>query len=182
MAPLKNIRQERFCQQLAAGLPAVRAYEAAGYKAHQSSSSRLRWFAMVQERLAEIQAEHAVANGITVSSLLNELEQARAKATDLNQLSAAVRATSEKAKISGLLVERAEVKVIEEREEAISPQQVLSRIANEIGEDVAEIIAQRFGVEDWREIRLVPATPRRFQAKPALEWRPPAKRNGRRLD
>jgi hypothetical protein len=50
-----------------------------------------------------------VPGKVTVETLLAELEAARAKATDLNQLSAAVRATDVKAKISGLLIERVEV-------------------------------------------------------------------------
>jgi hypothetical protein len=41
--------------------------------------------------------------------LITELEAARQKATDLDQLSAAVRAIEAKARVSGLLVQKMEV-------------------------------------------------------------------------
>jgi hypothetical protein len=63
----------------------------------------------VQERLAELQTEVAGATKITAQTLLAELESARKTATDLRQLSAAIRAIETKAKISGALIERVEV-------------------------------------------------------------------------
>ena len=44
-----------------------------------------------------------------MGSLLAELEDARAKASNLDQLSAAVRAIEAKAKVSGLLIQRTEI-------------------------------------------------------------------------
>ena len=44
-----------------------------------------------------------------MASLLQELEAAREKASDLDQLSAAVRAIEAKAKVSGVMVQRVEV-------------------------------------------------------------------------
>jgi hypothetical protein len=63
----------------------------------------------VQARLAELQEAAAKKSEVTVASLLDELEHARARADGLDQLSAAVKAISEKAKISGLLVQKVEV-------------------------------------------------------------------------
>jgi hypothetical protein len=60
-------------------------------------------------RLAELQAAVAKKAEVTVASLLDELEHARSRADGLDQLSAAVKAISEKAKISGLLVQRVEI-------------------------------------------------------------------------
>jgi hypothetical protein len=63
----------------------------------------------IRARLAEIQAAAAKKSEVTVQSLLDELEYARSRADSLNQLGAAVKAISEKAKISGLLVQSVEV-------------------------------------------------------------------------
>jgi hypothetical protein len=67
--------------------------------------------------------------------LLGELEAARAKATDLNQLSAAVKAISEKAKISGLLVQKVEVTQKDEYEGIESVEELLEVAADEFAGD-----------------------------------------------
>ena len=102
--PLRNVRHEKFVQALFEGKPASTAYEEAGYQPHDGNCIRLRGNERVQARLRELQETVAEANEVTVSSLLNELEQARARASSLDQLSAAVRAIEAKAKVSGLLI------------------------------------------------------------------------------
>jgi hypothetical protein len=87
------------------------AYEAAGYARDDANASRLKANPKVAARLAELQAEVAAETTVTVQGLLNELEDARKKATDLKQLSAAIKAIEGKAKLSGLLVERQKVEV-----------------------------------------------------------------------
>jgi hypothetical protein len=57
----------------------------------------------------ELQAEVAKDSKLTVAGLLAELEEARAKATDLKQLSAAVRACEAKARVGGLLIQKMEI-------------------------------------------------------------------------
>ncbi len=54
----------------------------------------------MKARLAELQEAVAKEHEVTVSSLLAELEAAREKASNLDQLSAAVRAIEAKAKVS----------------------------------------------------------------------------------
>ena len=63
----------------------------------------------MQARLSELQAEAAKSAEVTVASLLGELEDARVRATSLNQLGAVVKSISEKAKISGLLTTKIEI-------------------------------------------------------------------------
>jgi phage terminase small subunit len=109
MAPLKNPRHERFCQALLEGLSATDAHERAGYERDDGNAARLRANPKVVERLAELQAEVAKDTKVTVESLLSELEEARAKAVSLDQMSAAVKSISEKARISGLMVQKIEV-------------------------------------------------------------------------
>lgn len=109
MPPLNNARHERFVAGLLEGKSASQAYEGAGFRPDRGNAARLRASPQVQARLAELQGEVAKETKLTVEGLVAELEQARAKATDLKQLSASVRAIEAKAKISGLLVQRMEV-------------------------------------------------------------------------
>ena len=99
--PLKNVRQERFCLALAEGMSATSAYLQAGYKQSASATAnaaRLITSDNVKARLAHLQAMAAKASEVTVESLLGELEHARQRADGLDQLSAAVKAISEKAR------------------------------------------------------------------------------------
>jgi hypothetical protein len=107
--PLRNSRHEAFVRGLFENKSAVEAYGTAGYKACRQSAHKLLTKADIQSRLTELQNEAASKSAVTVESLLSELETARQKAHDLNQLSASVKAISEKAKISGLLTQKIEV-------------------------------------------------------------------------
>lgn len=98
MPPLNNARHERFVQLLLHGENATDAHEQAGYVRDDGNATRLRANPKVQERLTELQAEVVKDTKITVESLLGELEAARQRATDLEQLSAAVRAIESKGK------------------------------------------------------------------------------------
>jgi hypothetical protein len=108
---LTNAKHELFAQALAKGENASKAYVSAGFKGSRANACRLKANSNVIARVFEIQTAGAQSAEISVASLLAELEEARSKATGLNQLSAAVRATAEKAKISGLLIERQEIEI-----------------------------------------------------------------------
>jgi hypothetical protein len=64
----------------------------------------------VLAQLVERTAANAAARAqVTVESILNELEDARKQAAEINQPSAAVSAIVAKAKVAGLIVDRKEV-------------------------------------------------------------------------
>jgi hypothetical protein len=107
--PLRNPRHEKFVTGLFEGLPASKAFEQAGYASNDGNAIRLKGNERVQARLAELQEAVAKKTEVTVESLLAELEHARQRADSLDQLSAAVKATSEKARISGLLTTKIEI-------------------------------------------------------------------------
>jgi len=109
MAPLRNTRHEAFCQALLEGKSATAAYEEAGYAKDDGNATRLAKNPKVIERLTELQNAVAEKTQVTVESLVNELEEARKRADSLDQLSAVVKAISEKARISGLMVQKVEV-------------------------------------------------------------------------
>lgn len=105
MPVLKNARHETFAQGLAKGMSATDAYAAAGYKGDRKAASNL-WTNMdVKDRVTELQSKAVKKVEITVDSLAQELEEARAIALAEKQSSAAVSATMGKAKLFGLGVE-----------------------------------------------------------------------------
>jgi phage terminase small subunit len=109
MPLLPNNRHERFCLGLAEGASVVQAYVSAGYKHDRGNASALHSKLHIQARLAELQSEAVKATKLTVEGLIGELEAARQQASNLKQLSAAVRAVEAKARISGLLVQKLEI-------------------------------------------------------------------------
>ena len=176
MPILRNARHEKFAQELAAnGVSAYQAYINAGFRPSRQNAARLRAKEDIAARVLEIQAAGAKSAEITVASLIEELEAARVKATSLNQLSAAVRATAEKAKISGLLVEKQQIEVVNTEYEPTSAAEVLADVMEKVGERAARALAEAFGIEfDQAAIRALYDGPNGSQASTrAIEWRPP---------
>jgi hypothetical protein len=101
--PLKNPKHEHFVQLLLQGESIIDAHERAGFARSDANSSRLKANPKVAQRLAGLQSEIAEKTVTTVEGLIAELEEARQKATSLDQLSAATAAIMGKAKISGLM-------------------------------------------------------------------------------
>ncbi|WP_313398176.1 terminase small subunit [Stenotrophomonas sp.] len=81
-----------------------RAYQAAGMKAETVTkrASELLGRGDVKGRVAELQGEVQQAHGVTVATLIAELEEARQVAKAKEQGAAMVAATMGKAKLSGL--------------------------------------------------------------------------------
>ena len=147
MPILENGRWELFAQALAKGETATKAYVLAGFKPSRTNAARLRSNERISARVLELQMAGAKSAEISVASLLAELEEARSKATSLNQLSAAVRATAEKAKISGLLVEKQQIEVVNTEYEPQCAQEVLHRVAERVSVEAAVTLGRCFDVE-----------------------------------
>src|SRR5262245_29177276 len=113
MPVLRNVRHENFAQELAKGKVAHEAYVLAGYRPNRGNATRLKLneaiIARVKELIERTAANAAARAEVTVVSLLNELEDARKQAVEINQPSAAVSAIVAKAKVAGLIVDRKEV-------------------------------------------------------------------------
>src|SRR5262245_14172634 len=175
MGPLRNQRHERFVQSLFEGKPASRAFEEAGYAPNDGNAIRLKGNEKVQARLAELQAAAQRDSEVTVASLLRELEQARLQATDLKQFSAVVRSIESKARISGLLTERIEVKSLDEKfEDCNSSEDVVRRMHAEyrqrgydLGEDDYVALRRRFDAW-WEGIQAVLAASKAKPVQPAM--------------
>jgi hypothetical protein len=109
MPILRNQRHERFAQAIAKGEPTARAYELAGYSAHNGNPFRLREKESIASRITELQHEAAVDGKITREKLLRDLERIKCAAEKAGQLSAATQAALGQAKIGGLIIDRHEV-------------------------------------------------------------------------
>ncbi len=160
MPILPNSRHEKFAQQLATGKSATEAYALAGFKPSRRNASRLKSNEDVAARVLEIQHVSAASAEVTIESLLAELEDARAKATTLGQLSAAVRASAEKARISGLLIERQQIEVSEpDFTLEMSVEQILQKVAAERGREHAVVLAYAMGCEARLTEEMLAAVP-----------------------
>jgi hypothetical protein len=128
-------------------LPASTAYEQAGYARDDGNATRLRQNESVRARLVELQNEIAKDSKVTVGGLLNELEEARKKATDLDQLSAAVRAIESKARISGLMApQKLEVGPPGSFDQCMTIEQVADELARQWIENIGN--APFLGITD----------------------------------
>lgn len=103
-------KQEKFCQLYVELGNATEAYRQS-YDVSDRSSSNNRVSAAkllasdaIEERIAELRAEHRERHNLTVNDLLDELEEARkaALSAETVQSSAAISATMGKAKLLGL--------------------------------------------------------------------------------
>jgi hypothetical protein len=106
--PLKNARHERFAQELAKGVAAVTAYEAAGYKPDRGAASRLSAKINIQARVDELKERAARKAEITVADIARQLDEDREFAKGCGSAAAMVSATLGKAKVLGLIKERHE--------------------------------------------------------------------------
>jgi phage terminase small subunit len=117
MPALKNPRREWFAQELALGASAGIAYRRAGYvlrgRAAEAGAARLASSAEVTRRVGELTAGNAApaegaSSDVTVATIIRELEEARRLAMAKKQPAPAVSAALGKAKIAGLVVDKAE--------------------------------------------------------------------------
>ena len=182
MPALENARHEKFCQEVASGKSASESDVLAGYQASRRNASRLRQLTSVRARIREICEAGSKSAEVSIASLLAELEDARAKATTLGQLSAAVRATAEKAKIRGLMTQKIEVEVNQAEYEPQCCEEVLANVAQMVGIEAAKALAVAFKLEfDEPAIRAWYDGPNGSQRQQAIEWRPPRSDRKREL-
>lgn len=118
MPVLSNPRHEKFAQNLAMGMTQHDAYRLSGYKpmanqvAMRAEANKLRKRPEIRDRTRELQAEVARNLHVSVKSIVDELEISRVYALQCDQPGAAVQASMGKAKLFGLIVDRAEVEAV----------------------------------------------------------------------
>ena len=96
-------RQEKFCEEYVKDLNRKRAYIAAGYSENGASQAagRLLQNVEVKERVAQLQAKQREESDITLDTVLQALIDDREHARENNQVSAAIKATVEIARLMG---------------------------------------------------------------------------------
>lgn len=126
MPILTNPREERYCQNRAAGMIHDKAYADAGY--NPGSSRNNAWTMSkkphIQERITEIMAEFAEDNKVTVQDIVRQLDEDRAFAIKCGTASAAVAATMNKAKVLGLVVDKVDNK-LSNPDGTLAPREVI---------------------------------------------------------
>ncbi len=111
-----TVKQENFCckyVELGNASEAYRlAYDASNMKPETINvkASELLKNGKVSVRVDELKAQHAERHAVTVDTITQELEEARLMAIVEKQSSAAISASMGKAKIHGLVVDKAVVK------------------------------------------------------------------------
>lgn len=110
-AALPNPRHELFAQGVAIGLPRDEAYERAGYTGANAyaGASQLLTRPDVNNRIVTLQSIGAAQTVTTIETLVGELEEARLIAKAKENPAAMVSATSEKAVLLGLRVEKRDI-------------------------------------------------------------------------
>lgn len=109
MSALPNPRHERFAQLQAKGKTADEAYAEAGFKPHRGNASRMSANESVRARVAALQERAAVKIEVTMETIAKQLDEDRGLAHAEGQAGAAVAASLGKAKLFGLLVDKAKV-------------------------------------------------------------------------
>jgi hypothetical protein len=115
MPMLRNPKHEAFAKSIAAGTNLVDAARAAGYgeARAKTTGSELRKYPKIMERIAELlerRAGLAEVHGVfDMRTAIAECDQARDLAFGLGNANAMIAATTLKAKLTGLLVERRQI-------------------------------------------------------------------------
>ena len=112
-----TVKQERFIEEVLKGSNLSASYRAvyacAGMQPQtiNKKASELRLSGPVAARLAQVRERAAATSAYTLSKAMDEAENARRLAHDASQAGAAVAAVTLKAKLSGHLIEKREVRV-----------------------------------------------------------------------
>ncbi|MER9450157.1 terminase small subunit [Mesorhizobium sp. M0254] len=113
MPILQNPRHERFAQGLARGLSGKAAYVEAGYtsngNAAEVGAAKMVRLPKVAARVAKLQAEAARRSAVTVDDLVADLNIMFKLALATKNPAAGVSAVLGKAKLLGLIVDKAEI-------------------------------------------------------------------------
>lgn len=116
MPVLKNLKHERFAQEIVKGASAREAYSSAGYDtktdaATDAASSRLLGDVKVRARVDELRERAAGKAAISLEGHLADLKELRDAAKGAKQFAAAIAAEIARGKASGVHVEKSEATV-----------------------------------------------------------------------
>jgi len=155
MPRLKNIRQERFAQGLFKGLPQVVAYEKAGYDRSDPNASRLTRNDKIQQRLQELVGSAEIGVITDRNRIAEELATIAYAPIGDEVITVKEKrgALMDIAKLAGHLVDRKEIKRVEEFESMTDDElhSFLTVTYEQIGESPVSDGYERFGEEEEEE-------------------------------
>lgn len=151
MGRLKNMRHEQFITELfRADFNQAEAYRRVYPSVRgdiaRCAASRLLTSANVKRRLEERQQAMIRKQDVTVDRILNEYEEARQLAVNQSKPEAMMAASEKKAKLVGLLVDRREQGNAGDFDNLQTPSEVIAKLSEECGPQVAEAAAKAFGL------------------------------------
>jgi hypothetical protein len=175
MPVLANQRHEIFAQEIAKGKTLSESYVLAGFKPNRANAARLKAKESVRARVLEIQGLAANRAEITLEGILRELDEAISIAKQKGQPNALINAAQLRAKLGGLLIDKAEIAVTAEQTEPQSTAEVLANVMEKVGERAARALADAFGITfDEAAIAALHNGANGSQAPArAIEWLPP---------
>jgi hypothetical protein len=147
MPVLENQRHEIFAQEIAKGKTASESYVLAGFKPNRANASRLKANSNIVRRVLELSEAGATRAEITLEGILRELDEAISIAKQKGQPNALINAAQLRAKLGGLLIEKAEIAVTTEQTEPQSTAEVLASVLERVGEKAARALADAFNIE-----------------------------------
>jgi len=139
-------RQRNFARLVHEQVPPYRAYALAGYRRHHSNAYRLRENEGVKQYLSELEAQTMKRHEVTIDTLLTELEEARLNAKTAKQPSSEVSAVMSKAKLTGLLVDRQEIKDVS----GMNMDELIQSVRDNLGDD-AEMALKALGLDAYTD-------------------------------
>jgi len=151
MPVLANIRYERLAQNLAQGMPQHEAFTKAGFQmkasANRSDASKAANRPEIRARVAELLERQAKRIDVTIDKLVEELDLMFKLSLATKQPSAGVGAVMGKAKLLGLVIEKAEVET------------TVRRPMRTPGDD------KKMSMDEWKK-KFAPPPPAEINAKP----------------
>jgi hypothetical protein len=146
MPELANRRHELFARSLAAGVPSLRAYEAAGYKPNNGSPYRLQENIRIKQRASELMqetAERALPKfTLTRAWIVEQLIENITIAKQNNDLGPANKAIELLGKELGMFIDRKEVGAPGEFENIQSNQQLVELMRQRFGDAFIEALTK----------------------------------------
>lgn len=104
--PLKDSREEAYARELVTGKSQLAAYEAAGYSPDWGNAARAFGRKRVRDRVTYLRERAADKAAVKVGHIAHQYDEDREFAREHGNAGAAVSATTGKAKVLGLLVEK----------------------------------------------------------------------------
>lgn len=152
MGRLKNMRHEQFITELfKADFNQAEAYRrvypTVRFDVARVCAAKVLTLAHVRRRLEERQQAMIRKADVTVDRILNEYEDARQIAISQAKPEAMMAASEKKAKLVGLLVDRREHGSAGDFDNLQTPSEVIAKLSEECGPEVAEAAAKAFGLE-----------------------------------